>query len=449
MKMSSDMSSLKQLKAAMAIATLAPFMLAACGGDKESVKRKVEGERISVLSFERRLEVDPRLQNREIILPPAYINTGWTQPGGFASNAMQHIELGAEVTELFSAKFVTGNNRDIIITTPPLIAEGKVFGLGADMKIVAANADTGVRLWRSYIAPEDADIEDGFGGGMAYENGMIYAATGFGEILALDAANGDIKWRVKSAIPFRTAPTVAGGQIYVISHDNQLQVYSTENGRRLWNQLAILEPATILSASSPAVVGNLVVAGFSSGEIIALRANNGTVNWSDSLSRAGQLTPLSDLNPIVGRPVIDRDRVFAVSHGGRMVAVDLRSGERVWTGELTSIETPWVAGDYIFLVTIDAELICLSRNQGRVHWVTQLERYIDGDIEDPISWAGPVLAGGRLWLTSSQGKLVSLSPHNGAILSQTNMKAPIHIAPIVANQTLYILDEKGRLTAYR
>lgn len=424
--------------------------LTACGGTGEkTVKSKVDGERISVLSFERQLVADPLLEGKEIILPTPYTNTTWTQPGGFADNIAHHLELGAGIKKLFSTSFVEGSSRDVIITAPPLVAEGKVFGLGADMEIVAANADTGKRIWRTEIAPQGSDIEDGFGGGIAYEAGRIFAATGFGEILALNATTGAIEWRTQNAIPFRTAPTVSNGQIYVISHDNQLQVYNSASGKRLWNQLAILEPATILSSSSPAVSGDLVVAGFSSGEIMALRTNNGTINWSDSLSRAGQLTPLSDLNPIIGRPVIDRDRVIAVSHGGRMVSIDLRSGERVWMSEFTSIETPWVAGDFIFLITTDAELICLSRNQGRVHWVKQLERYDDGDFSDPVTWAGPVLASDRLLLASSKGELVSISPYTGDLLSTLDVDAPVHVSPVIANQTIYILNENGRLIAYR
>lgn len=425
------------------------FVLAACGGEDGSVEKKVEGERISVLSFERQLEVDPRLKNQEITLPVAYTNTDWTQPGGFPDNIAHHLALGNSVKKLFSQSIVEGSDKNIIITAPPLVAEGKVFALGADMEVAAADANTGKRLWRTEIAPEDSEIEDGFGGGIAYENGRIFAATGFGEIVALDAASGRIEWRAQNVIPFRTAPTVAKGQIYVISHDNQLQVYSTENGKRLWNQLAILEPATIMSAPSPAVSGDLVVAGFSSGELMALRTNNGTLNWSDSLSRVGQLTPLSDLNPIVGRPVIDRDRVFAISHGGRMVSIDLRSGERIWMSEFTSIETPWVAGDYIFIVTTDAKVICLSRNQGRVYWVKQLEHYINGNFEKPVIWAGPVLAGERLLLASSKGELVSLSPYTGDVLSTLDVDDAVNVTPVVANNTIYILNASGRLLAFR
>lgn len=436
----------------MLLALCAGGLLAACGGNdaEEEAKKKAAGERISVLSFERRLEIDPRMREVEVRLPPPYVNDNWAQPGGMSSNALHHLALNGEVKKLFSVSFVAGSGRNAKITATPIIAAGRVYALGADMKIVAVDADTGRRLWRKNIAPKDSEIEDGFGGGIAYWNGRIFAATGFGEILALDAESGALIWRVKSVIPFRAAPTVDKGRIFVISHDNQLQVYAAEDGARLWNQMAIIEPASILSSTSPAVSDDLVVAGFSSGEVLALRANNGTLNWADSLTRSDQLTPLSDLNPVIGRPVIDRDRVFAVSHGGRMVSIDLRSGERVWMSEFTSIETPWVAGDYIFFVTIDAQVICVSRNQGRVRWIRQLQRFEDDDDQDDrVTWAGPVLAGDKLILASSQEQLVFLSPYTGEIINQLDIGDTVHVAPIVANKTLYILTDKGRLTAYR
>ncbi len=126
--------------------------LTACGwfggDDEEDTKKKVDGERISVLSFERRLEADPRLLGQKIILPRPYVNDTWTQPGGFADNVAHHLELGESIKRSFSVSMVSGSSRDIKITVPPIIAEDKIFALGADLRLVAANAETGKRLWR-------------------------------------------------------------------------------------------------------------------------------------------------------------------------------------------------------------------------------------------------------------------------------------------------------------
>lgn len=428
----------------------AAFLSACSDESRQEIEDRLKGDRISVLSYERSLRADPRLSGVPIQLPLPYENDGWHQPGAFADNVAHHLMLEDKISRKFSTSFVSGSTRDLKLTAMPVIADGKIFGLGADMKLTAANAISGRKLWTISVAPEKAEIEDGFGGGISYWGGRVFVATGFGEVLAVNAGSGAVEWRIRGAIPFKTAPTVDNGNIFVVSHDNQLQAFSADDGRRLWTHLAIVEPATILSSPSPAVAGDSVVTGFSSGEVVSLRVANGTVNWEDTLSRAGQLTPLSDLNPIVGRPVIDRDRVFAVSHGGRMVSIDLRTGERVWMAEIKSIETPWVAGDSVFLVTTGAKVICLSRGQGRIRWVTQLQEFEDEDDRDEsVQWSGPVLAGDRLLLASSLGDVVSVSPYTGEIMSSVEVGGPVSLSPIVANKTVYVLTDKGRLVAYR
>ena len=79
--------------------------------------------------------------------------------------------------------------------------------------------------------------------------------------------------------------------------------------------------------------------------------------WSDQLVKAARFTPLAALSDIRGKPVVDRGRVIAISHSGRMAAIDLRTGERIWDRDITGVETPWVSGDFIYVVTTQAELL--------------------------------------------------------------------------------------------
>jgi len=448
------------------VAVCLTLALASCG-DSDDAKVELPGERISVLSYERSLTVDPRAEENAMIIPPSFRNSEWTQPGGFPSNAAYHLALG-EAKPLFRVDLVEGNSSLSRITAPPIVAEGKVFAMGAELDIAAADASSGKKLWQQSVAPNwrktnntltrflglktrSVNPENGFTGGIAYGEGKIFVTTGFGEILALSAGNGEILWRHRTEVPFSNAPTVRAGRIYVVSQDSRLQVFSTEDGRLVWDYLAITETAGVMGASSPAVTDQVVVAGFNSGEVVSLRVLNGTPNWSDSLSsRSTQVTPMSELTAIVGRPVIDRDRVFAVSHGGRMLSIDLRSGERAWTVDVGSIETPWVTGDSVIVVTLDAQLVNLTRNLGRVRWVSQLPAYEDPkDREGRISWAGPVLAGGQLILASSEGNLYFVSPEDGSVTRAIDLDDPVNVSPVVADATLYLLTDEGELIAYR
>lgn len=446
------------------VGALCVLVVTACGGGKE---KPLAGERISVLSFNSQLQIDPRVEKRPVTLMPPFRNLQWSNPGGYPSHVAYHLEIDG-LGEAFRIMMVSGNTADMRIKAPPVVAGGRVFALGANLDVAAVNAETGALLWQqsamaTYREPnfgltrflgikdKPADIEDGFGGGLAYENGRVFVTTGFGEIMALSAETGEIIWRVQNNVPFSNGPTVRNGRVFVVSQDSRLQAISATDGVRLWEHLAITEQAGLLIASSPAVSDQIVVAGFNSGEVLALGTINGALSWSDSLtSRATQITPLSELNAIVGRPVIDRDRAIVTSHGGRTAAIDLRTGERIWTTDVGSIETPWVLGEFVLLVSLDGQVICLSRDNGRVRWISQLQAFEDEkNRKKRINWAGPVLASGKVLLVSSHGMLVTLDPADGTIEETIELGEAINLPPVIANGTLYLLSDKGALLALR
>jgi len=193
-----------------------------------------------------------------------------------------------------------------------------------------------------------------------------------------------------------------------------------------------------------------VVAGYSSGELAAYRYENGRTVWQDALTRTSISTAVATISDIDASPVIDQGRVYALGQGGRMVAMELNTGQRVWELNAAGLNTPWVAGEWIYAVTDEGQLMALARSTGRVKWMTQLQRFRDEkDKDGRINWVGPVLAGDRLIVVNSRGEVVNVNPLDGTVQSRVDTKMPISLSPVVANNTLYILHDEGRLTAWR
>jgi outer membrane protein assembly factor BamB len=268
--------------------------------------------------------------------------------------------------------------------------------------------------------------------------------------LALDPGDGKVIWKTAVGAPVRSAPTVSDGRVFVVTVDNELTVLATDDGRRLWNHNAIPETASLLGNASPAVEGEVVVAAYSSGELYALTVENGRPLWSDNFSNTRSVDAVSSLADIRGRPVLDRGRVFAASHSGRMAAIDLRTGDRAWEQEFGGMHSPWVAGDYIYVLSNGNELACLTRNEGKIRWVRQLPSYQnEKKKKDPISWAGPVLGSDRLIVLSSAGDAISVSPYTGEPLGREEMSAGGYTQPVIADNSLYVLTDDANLSAYR
>ena len=427
--------------------------LASCGifrstGDRD--KTKLGGERLAVLAFETKTAADPDLAGEPVSLPPPVANADWSQPGGSATKAPGHLAIGESFGRVWEVSIGAGASKTRRLASGPVVADGRVFTIDTAATVRAFSADTGANLWTVAIRKPGEKDAIAFGGGVCAGDGRVYATSGYGIIAALDAATGAEVWRVDLGVPLRGAPTVDANRVYVMTQDNQLIVLTTDKGETLWESIATAEPAGLFGAAAPAVGLGTAVVGFSSGELNALRVENGRTVWQDALNRTGSSTALAALSDIDAPAVIDQGRVFAIGHGGRMVALDLATGQRVWERNLGGTSMPWVAGEYVFVVTTDAELVALTRGEGRVKWVTQLPRWKNTKKrKNPIIWQGPVLATDGLFLTNSLGEVLIASPYDGSIRSTRRVADALYLPPVIANNTLYILAEDGRLSANR
>jgi outer membrane protein assembly factor BamB len=434
----------------MAVLLAAAFGLTACDtffGEEDGPP--LPGERISVLRLNRTLVPDPALSDLRVRLPEPYANTEWPQPGGFSTHAMQHLAAGESLNKAWASSVGQGSGDDRFILAQPVVAGGRIYAVDAGDTVTAFDAQSGGQAWRVDLTPADEN-DDLFGGGLAIDGERLFVTTPYGEVAAVDVASGKVLWQIKVGGPLRSAPAASGGRVFVVTTDNQLFALAQDDGRRLWDYTALAQDAGLLGGSTPAVAGAVVVAAFSSGELFAFSVDSGRTLWSDSLAGTARGDAIATLADIRGLPVIDRGRVIAVSNSGTMTAIDLERGGRLWNASIGSSQTPWVAGDFVYVLSTAGEVICLTRDEGRVRWIESLPQFQnEKDREDPIVWSGPVLVGDRLIVTSTAGDALSLSPYTGEPLGRIQLPSSAHLPPIVANSTMYMLSDNGELTAFR
>lgn len=418
------------------------------GGDKKTTPTL--GERIPVLSrIESGAKVDPSLAGVDVVLPAPRVNADWAQVGGSASKSYGHLALSENPTRVWTAS-IAGSSERRRLAAAPVVGGGKLVVVDTNGFVHAFDAKTGAQLWRYKMEMPNNLSGSAFGGGASIDSGRVYATNGVGEVVALDADNGNQIWKVQPAGPLRGSPTIAFGQIYVMTQDNQIFSLDATNGDLVWQEGGSATQAGVFGVAAPAVGQGTVIAGYSSGELSAYRYENGRTLWADALARTSISTEVGALSDIDADPIIDSGRVYALGQGGRMAAYELLTGQRIWELNLAGISTPAVAGEWVFTLTDDARLLAIARSSGRVRWMTQLQRYRDEkDKEGPIFWTGPVLAGNQLWVASSRGMLYKVSTGEGSAQQYADLDQPVSLPPIVADNMLYILDDSGRITAFR
>lgn len=436
-----------------------------------------ERARIPVIALDQQLKVADTLKGASITLPAAVRRDDWPLPGGTPEQSIEHVDAAAEFKIAWRARIGGGSTRYQHITAPPVIGAGRVYTMDAGANVVATDALTGRTVWRGNFVPEtlpdgtkpkrwlpaiyygDSVVDSiAFGGGVAFADGKVFIASGYRFVAAVDANTGQLLWRTFVDTPIHSAPTVANGRVFAVTTDNELVSFDANTGQAGWTHQGLVEPARILQASSPAVLGETVVAAFSSGEVTALRAANGTELWPANLSRVSRTTALAEIRDIAGRPVIYKGDVYAASHSGVFSAIDFRTGQPRWELPIISIATPWAVGDVVYIVSKAGEVICVSRATGEVYWIRDLNegrrgsrttRWLGREVADRAYWTGVMLASGRLVTMSSDGRAATLNPQTGDVLGYVKLPGPVLMTPIAANGMIYVVTDKGQLVAIR
>lgn len=456
----------------LAGALVAATLLTGCGvfkGGEKGPKTAVLGERIPVLTVESSAGTDASIASTQVIVPPAETNTEWAQPAGNAQKAIGNVALGAQPNRVWDINLGKAGKNERLAATPA-IADGHLFVIDTQARVHAYDAQTGRPLWETQLKVKEGPklkkagvmgVFGGkeskhysrslFGGGVSYDGGKLYATSGLGTVAQLDAASGKVGWQVTPGGPLRGAPSIANGSIYVMSADNQIFALSETDGSTQWTASGPLETAGVFGTGAPAIARATVIAGFSSGDLDAYRYENGRVVWQDALTRTSMSTSVGDVTDVDASPVVDESRVYAVGAGGRMIALDLTTGQRLWEVNIGGISTPALGGDWLFVVADDARLYCVERTTGKIRWTTQLDHWKNAKKKTGmIFWNGPVIAGGRLVLTNSLGEIAYVSVADGKVQDSDRVaKAPFTLPPVVANNMMYLLASDGRLTAWR
>ncbi|MDW8444395.1 MAG: PQQ-binding-like beta-propeller repeat protein [Acetobacteraceae bacterium] len=412
-------------------------------------KPPLPGERIAVLPREAAAEPDPSLADLPVELPPPVQNAAWPVPGGRPNNVPGHVAAADTLGVAWRTSVGTGASSRRRLLAPPVIAEGRVFAADATGDVAAVDLRDGRTLWRRSVRGEGTR-GNLLGVGVAYGEGRVHVASGLAEVVTLAAADGAELWRSPLPAPSRGAVTVAEGRVIVLTVEGEVVAFDPATGERRWVHRGPAEATTLLGAPAPAVDEGLVLVGFPNGDAAALRLDSGRPLWTEGLGAARGRPSIADIAAIRGRPAIDRGRGFLASSGGVTMALDMRSGRRVWERAIAAREGPCVAGDWVFLLSAEEVLVALRRGDGRVKWAAELPRWRDPQRRrDPIVWTGPLLAGDRLIVAGSLGEALALSPYTGEVLGRQRLGGACSVPPVAADGTVVFLTDDATVIALR
>ena len=393
----------------------------------------------------------PENRSAPISIPGAVANAEWGHKGGSAQHSGPNGQLSGAPQLMWSVKIGAGNNRGNRVEAAPVVSGGRVFVMDARSTVSAVTLG-GALVWQKDMSAEFDRGGGASGGGLAAAGGRVYATTGFGEVIAIEAASGAVVWRQRLDAPSNAAPTVDGKQVLVISRDGAATALATDTGRILWQAPGTPDAAGVVGAGSPAVSGDQVILPFSSGEVTAIAADGGARVWGAAVAGKRLGRAYAGYGDLTGDPVVSGGVVYIGSAAGRTVAIDAKTGMRIWTTNEGAMNPPLVVGGSVFVVNDEARLVRLDASTGEVIWAQAMPYYVKDKAKKQkaiTAHYGPVLAGGRIAVVSGDGQLRLFSPTDGSLIGGTALPGGAASAPALAGGMLFVVNKGGQLLAFR
>ncbi|MGR3436726.1 MAG: outer membrane protein assembly factor BamB family protein [Shimia sp.] len=375
----------------------------------------------------------------------------WTHRASGADHRLPHLALSAAPRLIWSADIGTGNTRRARLTADPVSDGARLFTLDSRNR-VAATSKAGSALWSVDLTPSTESRDSGSGGGLALGGGRLYVTTGFGELVALDPASGAEIWTQDLDAFGGAAPTYFEGIVYVAARDSTAWALDAEFGRILWQVTGTPSGSNLIGGPGVAVGDQFAVFPFPSGELVTTFRKGGIRAWNATVTSGRERRAYANVTDIASDPVIVGDTVYAGNQSGRVSAFALQTGELEWSANVGAYSPTLVTGGSVFAVTDRGRLVRLSGATGEAIWSVQLPFFTSDRPrrqKEVFAHYGPILAGGRLVVASSDGQLRLFDPRSGALVGQAEIPGGAASHPIVVNGTLYVVSARGQLHALR
>lgn len=422
--------------------------LSACS-EKELI---LKGERTAVLPALDFVTIDADAAGEGAQLGDARINRAFTHAGGTAGHAIGHLSLSESLSPIWQANIEKAPDITVELAQP-VIANDAVYALGGDGRLHALDLNDGTALWTQEVEVLIDEPLPGIAGGIAASDNHIVAHASQFDLVSLDPATGEVRWRVTHPERLKGGPTLVNEEGVLVSDVNgELYLYDLKTGAGLWQRAGLPTNTVVFGAPAPAFAAAEVVLAGAGGEIAIYDPASGDLLWADSLASLNPRTPLQELGDVLAHPVHDGSLLFVISQSGRMVAFQAATGIEIWEQPISSIEMPWVAGDTIFVTSVDGRLYSLRRNDGAARWIAEMPGALPlGTFasESIPSFSMPVVASERVYVLDRNGHLRGYNAQTGAQLSDQSLSGTFTTPPTVAQESLILLNHQGTLFVYR
>lgn len=327
------------------------------------------------------------------------------------------------------------SSKKMYVRLLPSIDGNKLFTAGVKGRISAFDSQTGNLLWQ-------VDSKLPVRGGPGSGEGLVLVGTADAEVVAFSQADGSERWRASVSSEVLAAPQVGKGVVVARSIDGRIFGLNATDGKRLWVYDSKVPVLSLRGASAPVIEGNGLVAGLADGKLVALRLSDGAVIWESVISVPRGRSELERMVDIDSEPLVADGVVHAVTYQGNVATVALENGRGLWRREMSSSAGLAADTKYLFVTDENDAVWSLDRRSGSSYW--KQDKLRARKLTAPAVYKDYVIVG------DLEGYIHVMSKRDGSFVARTRVgSAPIHAAPIVKGDIIFVNSSDARITALR
>lgn len=353
-----------------------------------------------------------------------------------------------KVKRLWRASVGSGLGRKYVRLQPAVVAD-RVYAADGFGLVVAHDRFSGKRLWKTRIGEADGpglkfwDRRDPafVSGGVGAGGGQIYLGTTRGIVIALSAADGEEQWRFDVGTEVIAPPVYEDGRIFVQTIDGRLIACEADTGEEIWTSDNPVPILTLRGTATPVVADGIVHTGFANGNVIAIKADDGQPLWQHRVMLPQGRSELDRMVDVDASPLIEGPIMYAVSFQGRLAAIRRADGRPLWERDASSYLNMSVGLGHLYFVDEEDKVFAVDQESAEDSW--QQEAFLRRELGSPIAYSNYVV------LSDDAGYLHVLAQSDGRIVGRLKVDGSGIRSPIIeVDQTLYVLSNGGSLGAF-
>ncbi len=317
----------------------------------------------------------------------------------------------------------------------PAFSSGKLYAADYKGLLMAVDANSGSKQWQ-------IKTKLPFTGGPGVSGNLLLMGTQDGEVFAFDATNGGQLWSATVTSEVLAAPAENNGVVVVRCIDGRVFGLDANTGTRLWVYDHSVPLLTLRGNSPPLLRAGVVFIGYDGGQVVALKLDDGSLMWEQTLVTVEGRTELERLSDIDGQLVFVASDLLVSSYKNRLASLAANSGRLLWFKDISSATGVTVSRVNLALSDKDGNLWLVDRRNGAESW--RHNQLLRRGLTRPVFYGNFVVVGdaeGYLhWVNKSDGQFTARAKVGG-----NGFAGP----PLVVGNTLYVMTNKGSLVAFR